>query len=275
MPKNKSIDLHVHSSYSDGRLSPEELVKLAVKHNVVALAMTDHDTMAGSAEKIEACRRGGVECVLGVEMSCQLAGREVHVLSLFANPASPERGKIEELSSSRKRRMIAMLDKLNTMGIHISMEDLPVAAEGVYGRPHLARALVEKGVVKNINEAFRRFLYDSGPVHIDKVRLEAAEGIALAKSLGGVAVLAHPGVSGLLGDLDTLVAMGLDGIEAYHPKHGGETIAKLLRYCRERGLVVSGGSDFHSPGDGPDIGSVMVPCDILEPLRALAAERKR
>lgn len=274
MPRNKTIDLHVHSTFSDGRLSPGELVKLAARHNVVALAMTDHDTMAGSAEKIEACRQAGIECVIGVEMSCQLGGREVHILSLFADPDSPEKGRIVELSHSRRQRMAAMLDKLNARGIHINMEDLPVASDGVYGRPHLARALVEKGVVKNINEAFRRFLYDSGPVHIDKVRLDAAEGIALAKSLGGVAVLAHPGVSGLLGDLDTLVGMGLDGIEAYHPKHGGETIAKILRYCRERGLVVSGGSDFHSPGDGPDIGSVMVPCDVLEPLRELAAERK-
>jgi predicted metal-dependent phosphoesterase TrpH len=155
------------------------------------------------------------------------------------------------------------------------MDDLPVAADGVYGRPHLARALVEKGIVRTVNEAFARYLYDGGPVHIDKDRLTAAEGIAMAKELGGVSVLAHPGVSELIPCLDEFVAMGLDGVEVYYPKHGDETIARLLRFCRERNLLASGGSDFHSPGDGPEIGSTRTPVDLLEPIRRLAAERKR
>lgn len=268
-----SADLHVHSTFSDGRLTPDELARRAVHNNVTVLAITDHDTMAGSAEKLEACQRHGLECVIGVEMSCELDGREAHILSLFAEPDSPWIEKIDSLSSSRFSRMEAMLERLGDMGIHVAMRDLPVADDGVYGRPHLARALVEKGVVKSVNEAFARYLYDSGPVHVAKTRLTAAEGIDLARKLGGVSILAHPGVSGLLDDLEEFLRLGLDGVEVYHPKHGGETVAKLLRYCRERGALVSGGSDFHSPGDGPEIGAARAPLDIVEPLRRLAAGR--
>lgn len=275
MGRNTSIDLHVHSTFSDGRLRPAELAELAVRHNVTALAITDHDTMAGSGEKAEACLRHGIECVIGVEMSCERDGNEAHILSLFADPDSPAIPRIDELSISRFSRMEAMLGRLEKMGIRIAMDELPVAADGVYGRPHLARAMVEKRIVKSVGEAFARYLYDSGPVHIDKLRLSAREGISLAKEMGGVSILAHPGVSGWLGDLDAFVEMGLDGIEVYHPKHGGETIAKLLRYCRDHDLLVSGGSDFHSPGDGPDIGAARVPEDLLEPLRRLASERKK
>lgn len=247
----------------------------AAKNNVTVLAITDHDTLAGSEEKIRACSRHGLECVLGVELSCELNGREAHILALFADPASPYAERIGKMSNFRQKRMVAMLEKLAGMGIMVSLSDLPVGEDGVYGRPHLARALVEKGVVKSVNEAFARYLYDEGPVHIAKNRMTAAEGISLAKKMGGVAVLAHPGVSGLIGDLDELLAMGLDGVEVYHPKHGGETIAKLLRYCRDRGALVSGGSDFHSPGDGADIGAANVPLDLLEPLRELSAARKK
>lgn len=274
MPKNLSLDLHVHSTYSDGRLTPEEVAIRAARNNVVALAITDHDTMAGAVEKMAACGRHGIECVIGTELSCELDDRETHILSLFANPDSPYAARIEIMSDFREKRMIAMLEKLADLGIRMDLADLAVAEDGVYGRPHLARALVARGVVKSVNEAFARYLYDGGPVHIAKTRMTAAEGICLAKKMGGLAILAHPGVSGLIGDIDELAAMGLDGIEVYHPKHGGETVAKLLRYCRERGLLVSGGSDFHAPGAGADIGAANVPLDLLEPMREIAAGRK-
>ncbi len=273
--RTPSIDLHVHSNFSDGKLTPAELAAFAARRNVVALAVTDHDTMAGWEEKEEACRAHGVECVVGVELSCELDGREAHILSLFADPRSPCVERINELSGSRFSRMEKMLERLERLGIRIGMDDLPVAADGVYGRPHLARALVEKGIVKNVSEAFGRYLYDGGPVHIDKTRLTAAEGIAIAKNLGGVAVLAHPGVSDLISRLDEFIAMGLDGLEVYYPKHGGEMIARLLAFCRDRNLLVSGGSDFHSPDDGPGIGATRTPVDVLEPIRRLASERKK
>ncbi len=268
------IDLHVHSTYSDGKLTPAELAARARHHNVIALAITDHDSMAGSAEKLAACEAEGIECISGVELSCELDGDEAHILSLFADPASPEIAMLGSMQDSRETRMVSMLDKLSHMGIHIDMAELPVAKDGMYGRPHLARALVARGICKSVNEAFARFLYDGGPVHIAKSRLTAADGIAFAKRLGGISILAHPGISGLIPHLDKFVQLGLEGVEVYHPKHSGETIAKLLRYCRERNLLVSGGSDFHAPGDGAEIGSSKVPVDVLEPLRSAATSRK-
>lgn len=269
-----SVDLHVHSNYSDGACPPVELARMAAGRGVRALAITDHDTVNGCEEKIAVCEAQGIEGVPGVELSCELDGGEVHILSLFCDWTAPCAKRIEELSLSRTARMEAMLEKLNRLGVYVRMADLPVPDDGVYGRPHLARALVSFGVVKNISEAFKRYLYDGGPVHIDKMRLSVEEGVALAKEMGGVAVLAHPGVSGWLDDLDRFVELGIDGVEVYHPKHGSETIAKLLRYCSNAGLLVSGGSDFHSPGDGPEIGSARAPVDIVEPLRRLGLERK-
>ncbi|MCC8180763.1 MAG: PHP domain-containing protein [Planctomycetes bacterium] len=272
MPGAESIDLHVHSTYSDGVLSPRQVAERAAQKRVVALAITDHDTMAGCDVKQAACAAVGVECVIGVELSCEFEGRETHILSLFADPASPHIGRVEEIGRARKKRMTDMLDRLDAMGIHMELSELQVGDDDVFGRPHLARALVAKRIVKSVNEAFARYLYDDGPVYIPKLRLSAPEGIDLAKRLGGVAVLAHPGVSGLLSSLDALADIGMEGIEVYHPKHGGETIAKLLRYCRERGLAASGGSDFHSPKDTPDIGSSRAPVELLEPLRQLAGK---
>ena len=274
MPKNRSVDLHVHSVYSDGRLTPPELAALAARRNVSALAVTDHDTLAGWDDKLAACRSHGIECVPGAELSCELDGREAHVLSLFCDPDSSRAARLDDVSRSRERRMLLMLDKLAGLGIRLELSDLAVGGDGVYGRPHLARALVERGVVKTVGEAFARYLRDGGPVYVEKIRLSAAEGIALAKELGGVAVIAHAGVSGLLDDLDRLVEMGLDGVEVYHPKHDGEIVARLLSHCRERKLLVSGGSDFHSPGDAAELGSAKAPPDIIEPLRELAAARK-
>lgn len=264
----------MHSVYSDGGLTPEELAARARLHNVVAMAITDHDTMNGTEEKIAACRRHGVECVVGLEISCELDDREAHILSLFANSDSAWIGRVREIAAFRERRMARMLERLSGLGFRIDMADLPRSPDGVYGRPHLARAMVEKGMVKSVGEAFARYLYDGGPVHVAKNRLSAEKGIELARRLGGVAIIAHPGVSGLRGDLDRLVAMGLDGVEVYHPKHGGGTVAELLRYCGERKLLVSGGSDFHEPGEGADIGASRAPTDILEPLREKAATRK-
>ena len=267
MSRIQLVDLHVHSVFSDGKLTPAELAGRAADKGVSALAITDHDTLDGAEEKITACKAAGIECVIGVELSCELAGRETHILSLFANPASARVDELAELKKQRQNRMSAMLERLSQRGIFISLEELPTAENGIYGRPHLARALINRGIVKNINEAFGQFLYDHGPIHIPKVRLTAKRGIAFAKELGGLAIVAHPGISGLIPELDTLRDYGLDGIEVFHPKHSSENIAKLMKYAAENKLAVSGGSDFHSPGEGYDIGASRVPFEVLTKLK--------
>ncbi|MDR1611981.1 MAG: PHP domain-containing protein [Planctomycetota bacterium] len=274
MPGCESVDLHVHCVFSDGRLAPEALARRAAGNNVVALAITDHDTLGGAREKSAACAENGIECVAGVELSCEYNGREAHLLSLFADPESSWAGRLEEMRLARERRMYEMLERLGSLGVKMTLGDMPLQG-GVYGRPHLARALVAKGAVKSVKEAFARYLRDDGPVHVAKKRFAFAEGVDLAKRMGGVAVVAHPGVSGLLDDLGDMVGIGVDGVEAYNPGHGAETVARLLRFARDRNLLVSGGSDFHAPGEGADVGSQRIPPDVIAPLRELAAARRK
>ncbi len=270
MVAGKIIDLHVHSNFSDGKLAPDALAARAKFNNVSVMAVTDHDTLEGVDANAAACRDNGVEFIPGVEISTRFDNKETHILSLFVDPASAARPRLEELRNARAVRMTKMLERLGKFNMILTFDDLPYDG-GAVGRPHLARAMVEKGYVKNVSEAFGRYLYDDGPVYMPKLQLSVKEGIDLARSLGGVPILAHPGPSGLLPHLDEIMAMGMDGVECYHPKHGGETIAKLLRFCREKNLLVSGGSDFHAPGETPDIGSQKVPYDVLEPLRLHAA----
>ena len=254
-------------------MTPAELAKRARHNNVAAIAITDHDTLAGAGEKARVCALEGLECIPGVEISCEYNGSEAHILSLFADPESKWTEQLTELTTAREKRMLAMVERLATIGIRLELSEIPTNG-GAMGRPHLARALVNKGVVKSVSEAFGRYLFDKGPVHIAKTRLTASEGIALAKRLGGVSILAHPGISGLAGDLDAFRGMELDGVEAHHPKHGGGTVASLLAYCRKNRLLPSGGSDFHSPGESFDIGSQRTPRELLEPIRELADNRK-
>lgn len=270
MVASKIIDLHVHSNFSDGKLAPDALAARAKFNNVIAMAVTDHDTLEGADANAAACQENGIEFIPGVEISTRFEGKETHILSLFVDPSSSARPRLEELRCARSVRMDKMLERLRKFNMILTFDDLPYDG-GAVGRPHLARAMVEKGYVKNVSEAFGRYLYDDGPVYLPKLQLSVKEGIELARSLGGVPVLAHPGPSGLLPHLDEIMALGMDGVECYHPKHGGETIAKLLRYCRDKNLLVSGGSDFHAPGESPDIGSQKVPFDVLEPLRSHAA----
>lgn len=268
MTRPKLVDLHVHSTFSDGSLSPEGLAGLAAKKGISALAITDHDSLEGWEEKKTACAAAGIECVCGVEISCEESDKETHILSLLADPFSPARKRLDQLRHEREHRMLSMLGKLREVtGIEIGMADLDARQAVSIGRPHLARALVARGVVKSVSEAFYRYLRDNGPIYIQKTRLPAAEGIALAKELGGLAILAHPGASGWLDGLDRFVEYGLDGVEAYHPKHDQDTVGRLLAYCRDRNLAWSGGSDFHSPGDGPDIGAPGVSYEALSRLR--------
>ncbi|MDR3210556.1 MAG: PHP domain-containing protein [Planctomycetota bacterium] len=274
MPVIPSIDLHVHSTFSDGKLSPKELVERAVRNRVVAMAICDHDSLSGAEEKEAACASAGVECVPAVEVSCSHQEYEVHVLGLYVDPFSPWRKKLDAISQAREGRMLAMLNKLSSLGMPIKREDLPLDSFAI-GRPHLARALMEKRYVRSVSEAFARFLYDDGPVYVKKTRLEAEEGIDLVHRLGGVAILAHPGVSNLLDRLDILKSLGIDGIEVYYPNHEGKTVTKLLRYCSEQGLLVTGGTDFHAPGESPEIGSLRVPTDLLKLIRERAEHNRQ
>ncbi|MDX2214183.1 MAG: PHP domain-containing protein [Oculatellaceae cyanobacterium bins.114] len=241
------IDLHAHTTYSDGKLTPEALVEAAAKAGIHALAITDHDTLAGWDEAFAAATAWGIEIVPGVELSTVHRDRSLHILGYYPNPdqlQEPLRDRIQ----GRKRRAQKIVDKLAELGYFIQ---LPELGEGIApSRPHIAAALVQAGYVKSSREAFDRFLGDYQPAYVHYETLSAHEGIRLLRSCGAVPVWAHPYLY-RGGDVGTvlleLIEAGLEGVEVYHPNHTPSQCQHLENWCHQHSLVMTGGSDYHGP----------------------------
>jgi len=250
------IDLHSHTLHSDGDRSPAQLFAEAKAAGVEVLAVTDHDTVFGLEECRVASEAVGVRFVTGIELSCELHGREVHVLGHFIDPRAPA---LEQMASGmlaeRRERMEKMIALAQQMGFSgVTMERVIAASGGEnLGRPHLARALVDCGHAQSINDAFDRFLGTNGPLWVDRRRLPTAEAIRLVHEAGGTASIAHPGANGVSRqELKALAAEALDGVEAWHPEHPPNQAEAFVRWADELGLVVTAGSDYHGPGVQPD-----------------------
>ncbi|TMA85546.1 MAG: PHP domain-containing protein, partial [Deltaproteobacteria bacterium] len=250
------IDLHSHTLHSDGDRSPAQLFAEAKTGGVEVLAVTDHDTVFGLEECRVASEASGVRLVTGIELSCELHGREVHVLGHFIDPRAPalERMASGMLAERRERmeRMVALAQRMGFSGV--TMERVVAASGGEnLGRPHLARALVDCGHAQSMNDAFDRFLRTNGPLWVDRKRLPTEEAIRLVHEAGGTASIAHPGANGISRqELNALAAEGLDGVEAWHPEHPPNQAEAFVRWADELGLVVTAGSDYHGPGVQPD-----------------------
>lgn len=247
------VDLHVHSNASDGTLTPAEVVRLAREGGLRAVALTDHDTIDGLAEAVAAGPAYGVEIIPGVEVSARFAGGTMHILGLeidFRNGHLNDR--LAVLKRARAERNPQIIAKLNALGINITLEQVEkISGEGQMGRPHIARAMMEAGYVRSIQEAFDLYLRYHGKAYVPKFRFPPEEAIAMIREVQGVPVLAHPYTLGLGSPLalkNTLVelmSLGLGGIEAIYTEHTPEQEALYLRLARELGLLVTGGSDFH------------------------------
>jgi 3',5'-nucleoside bisphosphate phosphatase len=266
---NGSVDLHTHTTASDGSLTPTQLVEHAVAGGLAAIAVTDHDTTAGLAEAVAAGAERGIEVVPGVEISTSHAGLEVHLLGYFVEVGSAD---FERLLASRREdrdgRAREMVARLRGEGVHIDYEDvLREAGRGAVGRPHVAAALVTRGWVQNKQEAFDRWLADGRSCAVPKPVFPLAEAIALLQGMGAVSVCAHPGLLKRRELLEEMPAMGLLGVEVYYPKHLPEQQRELLGFARARGLVATGGSDFHSPTQPGPLGTHRIPAAVLEELR--------
>jgi predicted metal-dependent phosphoesterase TrpH len=267
---NGWVDLHTHTTASDGLLTPTRLVEQAAAGGLGAIAVTDHDTTAGLAEALAAGAERGVEVVPGVEISTSHAGLEVHLLGYFVEVGSAD---FERLLASRREdrdgRAREMVDRLRAEGALIEYEDvLREAGRGAVGRPHVAAALVTRGWVQTKQEAFDRWLADGRSCAVPKPVFPLAEAIALLLGMGAVPVCAHPGLLKRPELLDEMPDLGLLGVEVYYPKHLPEQQNELLRFARARGLVATGGSDFHSPTQPGPLGSHRIPAAVLEELRA-------
>jgi predicted metal-dependent phosphoesterase TrpH len=249
----KLIDLHTHSTASDGSYSPAEVVRLAKEGGLAAVALTDHDTVDGLPEAVAAGEELGVEVIPGVEISAQFPGGTMHILGLFVDYRN---GRLDErlavLKQARIDRNPRIIAKLNGLGIPITMAQVNrISGGGQVGRPHIARALLEMGYIQDIQEAFDRFLGWHKPAYVSKFRFPPNQALAMIREAKGIPVLAHPFTLGLGSAyaLKNLVielkGLGLAGLEVYYSEHTPEQEAMYLKLARELDLQISGGSDFH------------------------------
>ena len=243
------IDLHTHTTASDGTLAPARLVARAASAGIRTLAVTDHDTMAGIREAADAARARGLGFLPGIEITAVDERRDVHMLAYFLHADPP--GLAPFLAAARRdrtRRALEMADKLATLGVPVDIEDLIQAAEesgNAVARPTVARALVAAGHVKTVQEAFDRYLADGGSAYVARVGASPAEVVALVREGGGICSLAHPGLLRKDHLIPDLAAAGLDAIEVFHSEHNAAAQSRYRRLSDQYRLAVSGGSDFH------------------------------
>jgi len=266
------LDLHVHTTASDGLWTPARVVQEALSRGLRYLAITDHETTQGVLEAAAHARGTPLEVIPGVEISVGGPEEEIDLLGYFIDPLHPELLRmLEAMQAERVERIRAMAERLARLGLPVPWERVLELARGdVLGRPHLARAMVEQGYVANEAEAFRRYLGRDRPAYVPRRPVDPQEVIARIRAAGGVAVLAHPGRSGLPRDLRGLWEAGLAGLEVYHPDHSEADTARLMEIARIYDLVPTGGSDFHGPtSDGRILlGALPVPPHTVDRLRA-------
>lgn len=276
------IDLHTHSTVSDGSKSPGDLVRLAKAEGLSAVALTDHDTVAGLPEAVAAGVEAGIEVVPGVELSVDAWGKSLHVVGLWLpERPGPLADRLAELRTSRGERNEAMVARLQAAGVDVTIDDVLAEAGGgeggAPGRPHIAQALVRKGYATTYQGAFEKYLGSRGAAYVPKAKPDAADAIGWLKAEGGLAVLAHPFLYKLTNaDLEKLLLRlkdaGLDALEVHYPEHSTDQTRTYLQLARKLDLGVSGGSDYH--GDikpsiriGRGKGDLSVPVAVLDALK--------
>lgn len=270
-------DLHLHTLFSDGTYTPEQLVAQASRLGFSAVALTDHDTVEGCFRTALACQAAGLEFFPGTELTAEQEGHEIHILG-YCFDTEDERllGEIQKFQTVRQNRIREMVARLNLL-------DVPLEADAVFalancrspGRPHVARALVKAGLCDDLDEAFDRFLKKNRPAWVPKFKMSATHAIELIHQAGGVAVMAHPGLNRTDEVIPAMVEAGLDGLECFHTKHSSSTSTHYLNMAEYYGLLVTGGSDCHGASKGkPVMGGVKLPYHFVEKLKTRAAERK-
>lgn len=269
------IDLHAHTSFSDGDLTPEALVRRAIARRIGVLAITDHDSIE-ALPLARAAAGSALELIPGIEISTSEGGLDLHILGYFIDPGHRELVvRLARFREERTVRMRRMVERLGELGIPVELgEVFEIAGQGVVGRPHLAEALVRAGHAENADDAFRRLLGAHGLAFVPRPVFPPAEAIALVREAGGISVLAHPGPGLVDSVVELLAARGLGGIEVWHPQHGALAVRRYQALAERLGLLETGGSDFHGEGRSADLGDLPVPERALLALKR-AAERAK
>ena len=273
--ETRFVDLHTHSTASDGSRPAREVVRAAHALGLAAIALTDHDTVAGVADADAEGHSLGVRIVAGVELSAVEGDAETHLLGLHLADIARLDARLGTLRTMRLSRAERIVDRLNELGVKVTIEDvLSQSAGGAVGRPHIARALVNDGWATDLRDAFDRYLGNGRAAYVPKDRLPIADAIAMIHEAGGVAVLAHPGASGTRARIEALAAHGLDGVEVRHPSHSHEDVVRLQALVDHFRLVPSGGSDWHGmPDGGRALGGMRIPLAWLERQDAFLSQR--
>lgn len=264
------VDLHVHTTASDGQLSPAEVVHKALELGLTAIAITDHDTTEGIEEALVAAQGTGLDVIPGVEISAETPRCEVHVLGYYVAYRDPALcRKLAQFRELRLKRAQQIIAKLAQMGMPLDWERIQqLAGAGAVGRPHIARAMLEKGYITSIDEAFDLYISRGGPAYVKRPKLSPVEAVQTVLAAQGVPVLAHPlQISHLVPEL---VAHGLAGLEVYYPGYAPDEIDFLLQLAAKYGLLVTGGTDFHGEDTqyANKLGEVVIPQAVVENLRA-------
>jgi hypothetical protein len=282
------IDLHVHTTASDGSLSPSQVVHYAKEKGLKAIAVTDHDTIDGTEEALKEGKAAGIEVIPGVEISVDHSPGSMDMLGYFINTKDTAlKENLSLLQSSRADRNPKIIEKLNELGLTITYDEVVEASGGgQVGRPHIAQVLKQKGYIQSKQEAFDKYLASGCPAYIEKFRLTPEKAIAMIVNAGGVAVLAHPfTLKGMSLDeletlLKTLAAQGLQGLEVYSSEHNRQQISKYHTLAEKCNLAITGGSDFHGKNtEGVDLGTgkgnMKIPYSQLEKLKNLWKEKHK
>lgn len=272
------IDLHTHTTASDGLLSPEQLVEKARQAGVQVLAVCDHDSTEGVDAAAAAGKRSGVEVIPAVEINTDVDQGEVHVLGYFLDHRQLWLQEfLRKLRDGRVNRARQMVEKLNALGIKIDFARVRELARGAIGRPHVAWAIVEAGAAKSVDEAFTRYIGRNGPAYVERLKVLPEEAVQVILRAGGIPVLAHPGWGFHEPLIPQLVAAGLEGLEAYYPDHTPAMQAHFLSLANQHTLLVTGGTDYHGEGFATKaaIGSQYVPPEVVEKLKERYARKQK
>jgi hypothetical protein len=266
----KFADLHLHTYFSDGTFSPEELVGHGRRLGFAALALTDHDSVEGCARMAAACGAAGIDFISGTELTAEHNDTEIHLLGYLVDTENQTLlSKIAKFQAVRQNRIREMVARLNGLNVPLEAETVFALANCKSpGRPHVARALMKAGLVSSLDEAFERFLKKNRPAWVPKAKMSALEAIELIHQAGGLAVMAHPGLNRTDDVIPILAEAGLDGIECFHTKHSTAASERYLEMADQYHLLITGGSDCHGFSKGkPLIGTVKLPYEYVEKLK--------
>jgi predicted metal-dependent phosphoesterase TrpH len=247
-----NYDLHVHTQESDGIYTPQEIINIALEIGLSGIAITDHDTIAGLTKAENYIKENNIDLsfIPGIELNTEIEDKEVHILGYYIDFETQELQKrLRKLRIKRQERAQLIVEKLQKLGLIIKMSQVEKMAKGgLIGRPHIGMALVESGYINTIEESFVKYIGRGKPAYVPRYKFTTQEAITMVKSAGGIAVLAHPGLIGNIDIVKQVLNMEIEGIEVYYPQHRDEETTYFLNLCHERGLLVTGGSDFHGTG---------------------------